>query len=260
MPELLVINKSDALGGGDDDTGEEARRLLEAHPGSVLMSARTEKVSRKLPATIGDRLRVGDRVVELEIPWARGDVLAAVHREGEIVGGMAGDEATRIGGGAARSGQGTIRRLPGILSPGAAVPGTPGGFAPPPYPYERLNGAKAMATERFAGRGGTRRLFDRYALRPTAHRRAGSDGHLGNRTWLPDVPGISGVPSRCCGLGSAGDSATKVDPDLQVAACVGTKKFVATTSTVPPPPCPLSYLPPFPPAAVRRSEVGTTAG
>jgi hypothetical protein len=34
--------------------------------------------------------------VELDIPWARGDILAAVHREGEIVGEVAGVESTRI--------------------------------------------------------------------------------------------------------------------------------------------------------------------
>ena len=96
LPELLVVNKADALGSGDDDTGEEARRLLEAHPGSVLVSARTGAGIDELLVTIGDRLRVGDRVVELEIPWARGDVLAAVHREGEIVGEEAGEAATRI--------------------------------------------------------------------------------------------------------------------------------------------------------------------
>jgi GTP-binding protein HflX len=96
LPELLVINKADALGGDGDDNGEEARRLMAAHPGSVLISARTGLGIDELLVTIGDRLRVGDRVVELEIPWARGDVLAAVHREGEIVGEEAGDTATRV--------------------------------------------------------------------------------------------------------------------------------------------------------------------
>jgi GTP-binding protein HflX len=62
----------------------------------VLISARTGLGIDELLVTIGDRLRVGDRVVELEIPWARGDVLAAVHREGEIVGEEAGDTTTRI--------------------------------------------------------------------------------------------------------------------------------------------------------------------
>ena len=117
MPELLVINKADALGGGrkndagegdagedgtgedgtgEDEVGEEAHRLLAAHPGSVLLSARTGLGMEEFLTTVGDRLRVGDRVVELEIPWARGDVLAAVHREGEIVGEEAGDTAARI--------------------------------------------------------------------------------------------------------------------------------------------------------------------
>ena len=45
---------------------------------------------------MADRLRVADRVVELVIPWARGDVLAAVHREGEVVEQSAGDEAARV--------------------------------------------------------------------------------------------------------------------------------------------------------------------
>jgi len=96
LPELLVVNKADALGTGDDEDGVEAKRLLEAHPGSVLISARTGQGIVELLTTIGDRLRVGDRVVELEIPWARGDVLAAVHREGEIVGEESGDAGARI--------------------------------------------------------------------------------------------------------------------------------------------------------------------
>ena len=144
MPELLVINKADALGirggairdgaigdagirggvirdaGTDDagmdgagadeagmdeagtdeagmnEAGEEARQLMAAHPGSILVSAQTGMGIDNLLVTVGDRLRVGDRVVELEIPWARGDVLAAVHREGEIVGEEAGNTSIRI--------------------------------------------------------------------------------------------------------------------------------------------------------------------
>jgi GTP-binding protein HflX len=92
LPELLVVNKADAVG----ESGEEARRLLAAHEGSVMVSARTGDGIERLLETMGDRLRVGDRVVALEIPWARGDVLAAVHREGEIVGEEVGEESTRI--------------------------------------------------------------------------------------------------------------------------------------------------------------------
>jgi GTP-binding protein HflX len=92
LPELLVVNKADAVGG----SGEEARRLLAAHEGSVMVSARTGEGIDELLVAMGDRLRVGDRVVELDIPWARGDVLAAVHREGEIVGEVAGEQSTRV--------------------------------------------------------------------------------------------------------------------------------------------------------------------
>ncbi len=42
---------------------------------------------------MADRLRGADRVVELVVPWARGDVLAAVHREGEVVGQRHGEES-----------------------------------------------------------------------------------------------------------------------------------------------------------------------
>ena len=61
-----------------------------------MISARTGEGIDQLLEAMGDRLRVGDRVVELVIPWARGDVLAAVHREGEIVGEEAGEQSTRI--------------------------------------------------------------------------------------------------------------------------------------------------------------------
>jgi GTP-binding protein HflX len=91
-PELLVVNKIDETAA----IGEEARRLLAAHPGALAISARTGAGIDELLETMGDRLRIGDRVVELEIPWTRGDVLAAVHREGGIVGEIAGEGSTRI--------------------------------------------------------------------------------------------------------------------------------------------------------------------
>jgi GTP-binding protein HflX len=31
-------------------------------------------------------------VVELVVPWARGDILAAIHREGEVVGQTDGEQ------------------------------------------------------------------------------------------------------------------------------------------------------------------------
>jgi GTP-binding protein HflX len=77
IPELLVVNKS--------DRGPRAARFAELHPGSVAVSAIDGTGIDELLRAIGDRLRIADRVVELVVPFARGDVLAAVHREGEVV-------------------------------------------------------------------------------------------------------------------------------------------------------------------------------
>ncbi|MHB1517258.1 MAG: GTPase HflX [Acidimicrobiales bacterium] len=95
LPELLVVNKADVL---DDDGAvmEESRRLLAAHAGSVMVSARLGTGMDALMAGIADRLRAGSRTVELEIPWARGDVLAAIHRSGGIVAQVVGEHSTRV--------------------------------------------------------------------------------------------------------------------------------------------------------------------
>ncbi|HEV3281679.1 MAG TPA: GTPase HflX [Acidimicrobiales bacterium] len=94
LPELMVVNKADAR--PPDGVSEQAERLLAAHEGSLMVSARTGEGLDRLQTAMGDRLRVGDRVVELIVPWSRGDVLAAVHREGEIVGEVAGELSARI--------------------------------------------------------------------------------------------------------------------------------------------------------------------
>jgi GTPase len=59
----------------------------------VVISARTGEGIDDLLQVIGDRLRGTDRVVELVVPWSRGDVLAAIHREGEVVGQTDGTES-----------------------------------------------------------------------------------------------------------------------------------------------------------------------
>ncbi len=78
VPELLVFNKVDA-------NPTEAARLAAAHPGSVAVSARRGDGIDELLVAIGDRLRAATAVVELAVPFDRGDVLASVHREGEVL-------------------------------------------------------------------------------------------------------------------------------------------------------------------------------
>ena len=85
VPELLVFNKADV-------PGSRARDLAKLHEGSVWVSALTGENLDELFATIGDRLRTGDRVITLHLPLDRGDLLAAAHREGEVLDTSIEDE------------------------------------------------------------------------------------------------------------------------------------------------------------------------
>jgi GTP-binding protein HflX len=78
VPELIVFNKIDLA-------GEEAKRLVDDRPGSVAISAVTGEGIDVFLRTLADRLRSITHVVELTVPYHRGDVLASIHREGEVV-------------------------------------------------------------------------------------------------------------------------------------------------------------------------------
>ena len=89
VPELLVINKSDL----DPD---EAKRLVYEHQGSVSFSAMTGEGLNDLLLAIGDRMRALTTVIELLIPYDRGDIVATVHREGEVVSTANEDNGMRV--------------------------------------------------------------------------------------------------------------------------------------------------------------------
>jgi GTP-binding protein HflX len=78
VPELLVFNKADLV-------PDLAEALRDSHEGSVAISAATGEGVDELLRTIADRMRAIATVVELLIPYDRGDIVAAVHREGEVV-------------------------------------------------------------------------------------------------------------------------------------------------------------------------------
>ncbi|MDQ1395889.1 MAG: GTPase, partial [Acidimicrobiaceae bacterium] len=88
VPELLAFNKA--------DIAPEAKRLTDRNPGSVRISARTGEGIGELLGTVGDRLRAMAQVVELLVPFDRGDVVAAVHREGEVLVEAHEEGATRL--------------------------------------------------------------------------------------------------------------------------------------------------------------------
>jgi GTPase len=91
VPELLAFNKSDLAPGS-------AKRLADVWEGSVALSATTGEGVEDLLLTIGSRLRSVMPVVEMLIPFDRGDVLAAAHRAGEVLRESAGETGMLIRG------------------------------------------------------------------------------------------------------------------------------------------------------------------
>ncbi len=105
----------------------------------------------------------------------------------------------------------------------------PAGFAPPPYPYERLNGAKARASELFADRGGLVDCSIGTPCDPPPDAVLAAMATSNTERGYPTSPGSSAYRRAAAGwLRRRFD--VEVDPDSQVAACVGTKEFVATTA------------------------------
>ena len=78
VPEFIVFNKADKL----EDFGAQ---LVEAHHGAVAVSALENQGLDVLLRKLADRMRSITQVTDLVVPFERGDILASIHREGEVV-------------------------------------------------------------------------------------------------------------------------------------------------------------------------------
>jgi GTP-binding protein HflX len=101
VPELLVFNKADL-----DPTA--VAETVNWHPGAVGISARAGTGIDMFLQTLSDRLRSLSTVVELLVPYERGDVLASVHREGEVVSTTHEETGVRV---RARLAEASVGRL-----------------------------------------------------------------------------------------------------------------------------------------------------
>ena len=90
IDELIAFNKSDATDHGT------VRPLLARYEGSHAISANSGDGVTELLLAVGDRLRHLTEVTELRIPYSRGDALAAVHREGEVLTETHDDDGTVV--------------------------------------------------------------------------------------------------------------------------------------------------------------------
>ncbi len=82
IPELVVVNKSDA---------GEPEPLRRAEPDAVAVSALTGDGVDKLLDRIADVLAPSTVLVTFDVPYGRGDLLAALHREGDVMSEEPGD-------------------------------------------------------------------------------------------------------------------------------------------------------------------------
>ena len=88
LPELVVFNKI--------DIADDPSALMATYEGSCAVSAVTGEGSEQLLHTIGDRLAVMNRIVDVVIPFDRGDVMAELHRSGQVLSEQAGADGMRF--------------------------------------------------------------------------------------------------------------------------------------------------------------------
>jgi GTP-binding protein HflX len=90
IPELLVLNKVDAA------DPEVVDRVLRREPGAVVVSARTGAGLDDLVERIGEGLPRPREIIDVVLPYRRGDLVSRVHSEGEIASEIHTGEGTAL--------------------------------------------------------------------------------------------------------------------------------------------------------------------
>ncbi len=90
VPELIVVNKVDAM------SEEDVLLLRQALPNAMWVSARTGQGIEALRDVVAARLPHPQVDVEVLLPYSRGDLVARVHRDGEVLEERHEDDGTRL--------------------------------------------------------------------------------------------------------------------------------------------------------------------
>ena len=77
VPEVMVFNKL--------DLNPDVDALLSRFPGSVAVSAKDGTGIDDVLDVLSERLRAMTELVQMTVPYDRGDVLAKIHREGQVL-------------------------------------------------------------------------------------------------------------------------------------------------------------------------------
>ena len=90
LMEIIVINKADIA------EPEVIDRLTRAHKHSVVVSARTGDGIDRLLEVVAEALPKPDVIVEVLIPYDRGDLVSRLHEYGEILESEHTEHGTRV--------------------------------------------------------------------------------------------------------------------------------------------------------------------
>jgi GTP-binding protein HflX len=90
VPEVIVVNKVDAM------TEDDVLALRQALPGAMWVSAWTGAGMERLRELIAARLPHPDVDVDVLVPYDRGDLVARVHRDGEVLAESHEEAGTRL--------------------------------------------------------------------------------------------------------------------------------------------------------------------
>jgi GTP-binding protein HflX len=100
VPELMVFNKVDRLPTDverdEDDERVDAKTLLATHPGAIAISASPAQGSTTSSPSSPTGCEALEVVVELLVPYERGDAVAGLHRDGEVLVESHEEGGTRI--------------------------------------------------------------------------------------------------------------------------------------------------------------------
>ncbi|MHB1065293.1 MAG: GTPase HflX [Georgenia sp.] len=90
VPELIVLNKADLAG------PEDLAALRTRYPAAVTVSARTGEGIGELAATVAEMLPRPTELVDLVVPYSRGDLVSRAHTDGEILAEEYVEGGTRL--------------------------------------------------------------------------------------------------------------------------------------------------------------------
>jgi GTP-binding protein HflX len=84
---------------------------VEDHQGAVAVSALRNEGLEVMMRRLADRMRAITQVTELLVPYDRGDILASIHREGEVVMSELEDGRMRIRARLSGASEGRLREF-----------------------------------------------------------------------------------------------------------------------------------------------------